>query len=431
MPISDSLWFDEQSVNDPRQIESDQNTRLFHHFISLETNEEKIDFILGGTFEKNAELWIQNSNGHLERKDANLFSPQEKNDFKLAVDSFFYPSTYDGEPDFDEFERRMDALAERIAKFHEEQCKFMEAADVSAITDNPNYTEFNKEYVTKTACPASIQRYALMDYLEGNQHSVDVALKHDYLQRKGAVGISGDGLIDTLNGVAKSMVKDYNPASEKLFNRTCFMTLSREAEKKIKLEATEATNTIATKYKDIRVWMHPEKSITIESLGKLDNLNGQLKDADHWYHRDSKEFKQFKAALNEVHEKYEQYKNLGRELTDAEKQSMIPLFDKVANAADSYLDGKETRARKTDLGRDRYDIAFSALHITSRGLAGGIIKHHNSFNEKRGSKKISVKELEERAGRTAKQQKEYQKAQKEAAKQKSSTAKSDPPSMTR
>ena len=110
---------------------------------------------------------------------------------------------------------------------------------------------------------------------------------------------------------------------------------------------------------------------------------------------------------------------------------MIPLFDKVANAADSYLDGKETRARKTDLGRDRYDIAFSALHITSRGLAGGIIKHHNSFNEKRGSKKISVKELEERAGRTAKQQKEYQKAQKEAAKQKSSTAKSDPPSMTR
>ena len=203
---------------------------------------------------------------------------------------------------------------------------------------------------------------------------------------------------------------------EGFFIEESYSNLSKNESLKINLQANQTKVELAAGYSDLRVWMLPEKNITIESLEKLSNLNDQLKDADHWYHRDSKAFKQFKAALQEAQEKFDQYK--GRELTDAEKQSLTPLYDKVAKAADDYLTGKEKRTRKTDMGQERYDIAFSALHSTSRGLASETIQRHNMSNEERGSKKISVKDLEKRAGRTSKQQKEYKKAQKEAAKQK-------------
>ena len=414
-----SLWFDEQSVSDPRQVESDQNNRLLHHFNSLGTNEERIDFLFAGTFDASVSLMLPNSDGVFESKKANLFSPQEKNDFRLAVGNFFHPRKFDDSPDFDEFERRMDALAERIAGLHEEQCQYMRDTDISSIYENPLYSgEVSKDHIIKQICPASIQRYALTEYLRQEMRNVSPAFVNDYLQRKHVAGATGNKLYNAMNEMVKRSVKNFDPASETLFYSDSYSSLSEEEKKRVYLEANQAKNNIAAGYSDLRVWMAPEKNITIESLGKLSNLNAQLKDADHWYHRDSKEFKQFKAALKEAQEKFDQYKNLGRDLTDAEKQDLTPLFDKVAATADKYLEGKETRIRKTDMGQDRYDIAFSALHITSRGIATKAIMHHNRFNERRGSKNISVKELEARAGRTSKQQKDYQKAQKEAAKQK-------------
>lgn len=426
----DSLWFDEQSVNDPRQIESDQNNRLLHHYNSLGTNEERIDFLLAGTFDSKAYLMDLNEGGAFVEKKCNLFSPQEKQDFQLSVGNFFHPYKFEGAPDYDEFERRMDALAGRIAKLHEEQWQFINTTDISPVYAQSPRIQANDEYVYRQICPASIQRYALTEYLQQTMRNVDYSFVSDYLQRKRDAGITeGDGLYGTMNEMVKRSVNNYDPASEWLFKDISVSLLSDEEKKRVYLEANQAKIGIAAGYSDLRVWMLPEKNITIESLEKLSNLNDQLKDADHWYHRDSKAFKQFKAALQEAQEKFDQYK--GRELTDAEKQSLTPLYDKVAKAADDYLTGKEKRTRKTDMGQERYDIAFSALHITSRGLASETIQRHNMSNEERGSKKISVKDLEKRAERTSKQQKEYKKAQKEAAKQKGNSKDSVAPMSPR
>lgn len=417
MPLFDELWFDDRTLNDPKQIESDENSRLFHHFNSLGTNEERIDFILAGAFDASVNLHVPSAGGSFLQEKHNLFSPQEKEDFKLCISSFLRPYKFDGTLNYDEFEKRMDALATRIAGFHEEQCKFMKETDISSLFDDPFHIDGNREYVVKNICPESIQRYALKECLDREFRKVSLPLEEDYMQRKRKEGITGNGLSAVMDEMVKRSVKNYDPANESLFQNSSFAMLSDEEKKKVYLEANQVKAEIAAGYTDLRVWMQPEKNISIESLGKLDNLNGQLKDADHWYHRDSKEFKEFKAALNEAHEKFEQYKNLGRDLTDEEKASLTPLYDKVAAAADKYLNGKETRARKTGMGQDRYDIAFSALHITSRGAAGEKIMYHNMFNEKRGSKMISVKELEERAGRTSKQQKEYKKNAKAPSKE--------------
>ncbi len=427
--LFDSLWFDEQSVNDPKQIESDQNNRLLHHYNSLGTNEERIDFLLAGTFDAKVFLMEPDEGGDFVQKKKNLFSPQEKQDFGLCVGNYLHPYRFEGTPDYDEFERRMDELASRIAEFHEEQWDFQQNADLSAIFDAPYMEKVNREYITKQMCPASIQRYALTECLRREMRNVDPTFVNDYLQRKRDAGINGGSLYGTMNEMVKRYVKNYDPASEGFFIEESYSNLSKNESLKVNLQANQTKVEFAAGYSDLRVWMLPEKNITIESLEKLSNLNDQLKDADHWYHRDSKAFKQFKAALQEAQEKFDQYK--GRELTDAEKQSLTPLYDKVAKAADDYLTGKEKRTRKTDMGQERYDIAFSALHITSRGRASETIQRHNMSNEERGSKKISVKDLEKRAGRTSKQQKEYKKAQKEAAKQKGNSKDSVAPMSPR
>ena len=47
----------------------------------------------------------------------------------------------------------------------------------------------------------------------------------------------------------------------------------------------------------------------------------------------------------------------------------MDIYDSIAQKSSAYLDKKDKRERKTDLGKERYDIAFAALNASSHGEA--------------------------------------------------------------
>lgn len=438
-------WLDEQSVNDPRQVDADQNNRLRHHYMSLDDIGEQLFFLTGGAFDAYVHV-----NGEFVNEKKDIYTPAEKNAFRQCAIDFFNPHKPDGSLDFDEFERRVDEYAASIAELHKGQMEFFNNDEnFTGIMDSGKpVTNFEKEHLTQLMSPDSMVRHAMQSLYDSISDYMNDELMGDYVSRKTEKGIIGEeehhsvtidgvfnksiatmvrnaaGITDVNDEYFKKFYR-YDAKAEKSFTKN----LSDDEKKRINDKANPEKIRIGELAKNNKIWMEPEIDISLKALENLDNLSGQLKDADHWYHRDSKEFKQFKAALKEAHDKYEQYKGLGRELTDAEKKELIPLFDKVADTADRYLTGKENRDRVTGLGAERYDIAFSALHVTSYGKAREKMMIHNFFKAKRGSKELTIKDLEDRAGRTSEQQQAHKKAQKEAAKQKNSTLKSDPPAM--
>ena len=455
MPNPNQPWLDDQSLNDPRQIDADQNNRLRHHYMSLDDIGEQLFFLTGGALDAYMHVESQDQNGEFVSEKKNIYTPEEKKAFRRCAIDFFNPYKPDGSPDFDEFERRIDEFTSSLAECRERQMAFLNDESkftgiLNLDTSNPNPSAWQKEQLAQLMSPDSMIIHAIESLYDDIADYIEPELMGEYLIRKTDKGIIGDyenshaTMLGCFNRAIETVIKkeagitEANEAtfrnlskSEAEVERSFTSKLSKEERARINARADQEKVRMGTMAKDNKVWLEPEIDISLKGLESLDNLSGQLKDADHWYHMDSKDFKQFKAALKEAHEKYEQYKGLGRELTDAEKKDLVPLFDKVADTADKYLTGKENRERNTDLGKERYDIAFSALHTTSYGRAREKLRIHNFHKEKRGAKELSVKELEERAGRTSEQQKAHHKAQKEAqkaaAKQKDSAVKSDPP----
>ena len=165
-------------------------------------------------------------------------------------------------------------------------------------------------------------------------------------------------------------------------------------------------------------WKEPWNDINLDQLKKLDNLYSQVKDADHWYHIDSDEFKEFKASLEGAHKKYESLRDIGRNINEREKREIQSIFDTVQNKSVKYLGDKAQKARGTGIGEDRYQIALSSLDVASHGKAKEIVDFHNTFRVRSGSKSVSFNDLTERSTQNSNQRKEAIKARREAEKNK-------------
>lgn len=450
MPDPNKVWLDAESLSDKRQVDSDQNSRMRHYYMSLEDMNDKIVFLATGAFDANMRLESPGTNGGFVREKKNIFSPTEKKTFMECATDFFNPQKIDGSPDYDEFEKRIDAIASVIVDSHVEQMKFMKDTDFAEFIDpdERSVPDWMKEALTKEMSRASMVRYSFQSLLhECKEDKIDPKYMEDYIKRKVEAGVIDE--IDDLSGysllhqdfqtafdatVQKSpeyeatlgkKAKFADPEARNIFKSDhheetpVWFSLSKEMRAKIDDRANSAKTEIGKRFLQNKDWLYPEENITKESLEKLDNLYGQLKDADHWYHRDSKEFKEFKAALKEAHEECKRLN--GAHPSYERSKELVPLFDRIASSADKYLTGKESRDRISGLGKERYDIVFASLCVTSKGKAKEQMKIHNLFREKRGSKELSVIELEDRAGRTAEQQKAHQKVQKEASKQKSAS----------
>ena len=112
----------------------------------------------------------------------------------------------------------------------------------------------------------------------------------------------------------------------------------------------------------------------------------------------------------------------GRELLPEERAEMESAFDDISDAALKYIDGKEKKERETAHGQSRYEIAFAALGVASRGAALEKIELHNIEHILRESKTLSIDELMARGDRTVKEQKTYEKSSRNKAKKKQQKA---------
>lgn len=432
--LNDQILNNEQEY-DARQADADKNDRLWHHYLALEGAEDKLELILDGAFDKTAtgESIEGTDTKRVVRYGIDVFTPSEKKAFMKCSADFFNPYKADGSPDFDEFEKNMDAYAKKMATLRVEQGLFINSTDFSSMDIYQSDVESKRE-ASYDIYPPAIQRKALISLFQDKNGSIDDRFIYDYCDRKARQfhldvddfsEYEHDALREALEEVEEREASNIHPKWKEAFEVAgdneddAIVSIGSAAEKeKIIPIAGIAKADVAEAVRANKVWLYPEDNISIDALQKLDNLYAQHKDADHWYHRDSKEYRQFKAALKEAHDKYEECKLFGRELTEAEKKELVPLFDKVASSADKYLSGKELKDRKSKLGQERYDIAFSALHVTSHGRAKEKMRDHNFYRALRGSKEISVKDLEDRAGRSSVQKREYKKSAKAASKDK-------------
>ena len=121
-----------------------------------------------------------------------------------------------------------------------------------------------------------------------------------------------------------------------------------------------------------------------------------------------------------AHDKYQQVKNRSEDLSPVEKAKLVSVYDDIANKAIDYLstDNKETKKRGTDLGQNRYEEAFAALHVTSSGMAKNILYSHTIHRNLSGKREVSLEELEARANRTRDEQKAHEEQVKRAPKNK-------------
>lgn len=412
-------------------ISSDANSRMPHHYAALENNDDRIDFLEGTAFADEVTYDIVGEFGiNAEKKHYNLFSETEKQQLPGIKTDFFNPEKPDGTLDKDEFERRMDSLAARIAKHRVEQGKFAKSGDMSAITKSDDIE--TRQYVA-SLISSDAYRAAALDAMFKKavaDGTIDHSLMVDYCQRKGRLmdSMAEDQIGESFKAAFKKSVKDsayksskegreyYSLSSVSPLAEGDKPALSEEETKELAKRTDAAKRSIASNIRRNKVWLSPEDNINMESLKRLDNLYDQFKKEDSIFHWNSTEYEKLRAALKQAHEQYVQASQRGGELTDAEKTKLVPLYDEVSERAYNYLKDKAEKERTYDLGKNRYAIAFSALNVASRGRAKEQLHIHNANRIRHGSKTISVNDLIDRSTRNNTQQKQREKMVKEGSK---------------
>ncbi len=427
----DRNWFKDETMKDDPwfldpQVSSDHNMRMNSNYFTLETSKEKLDFYERGAFA-------------FEAAPA-LFSDSEKLGFgKVISGDFFFPVYRNGIPDPGRFEKRVNALADRIALYKVEEGRFIDNEDLSKYTDKTDAG--SRQYAAGKLCSAAMRGKAIQDHFirdieEGN---IDRELMTSYCVSKGMLleGLQGDALLTAFKDAFNERIRETACAdldNERLYELTQNPVgdkLSEEEKNRIDLEGEKVKANITSDFHNQKVWLRPENNVSLEAMKKLDNLFDQFDKEDSIFHYNSGRYEKLRAALKEAHDKYSELSAKGRKMTEKDKVECVRIFDKINKASTRYLEDKKVKERGSKLGQSRYEICFAALNITNHGSAVAIMQPHNQYRYLAGAKEISLADLEKRAGRNYKAQKQHEKEAKKSGKKRIKAAPSlaDPISM--
>ena len=407
---NDDTMDDDPFFLDP-QVASDYHERLKPYYLTLETTEEKLDLFEKGAFSTEAV--------------PALFSNTAKNNFKQIVkEDLFAPTKKDESPDFEEFVKRVDGLAERSAGYNVETGKFVENGDMSGLfADN---SPENRLYAGLRICPANIKYNALHSALEKAVENNESAAKYmkDYCLKNGMTeedlkgGSLKSSFIEAFENKVKTLAYSMEDGKKyyKITKEGGVINLSEEEKKKIDERSEEVKAGMASAIYEQKVWLKPERNVNMVALGNLNNLYDQFDKEDSRFIINSSKYDKLWDALKEAHDKYEAL--AGKELSEKDRLECVRIFDRVADASAEYLSDKRMKDGQTERGENRYEIAFSALNVTSHGKAVAILSAHNVRRNLTGSKEISMTDLVERAGRDHSEQKAHEKMIKEGRKAK-------------
>ncbi len=388
--------------------------RMRNQYISLDNTDDKLNALIDGMVADKLSVETIDKDGKITgKKPINVYNEYEKEATSRSVDEFFSPLKADGTPDFDEFERRMDAMARKLGKLRIDYIYNTYEGDLKKnIDDNLRYAGLRTDpNMIKATCVTEYMNQIMdMSKASGRIHR---SFANDYAKRKGFNDIQESFEWET----KKAAVGD-KPINKSLYATTIIdldaMPVSTETRIEVNKKELEAKAKVASEINAKKTWLNPpEENASLEDLRKLSNLYDQVVAADHWYHKDGDEFKKFKASLKDAHDLYQELQGkTEEELNSIEKGKIAFSKDKVALSSNKYLADKGERGRHSDLGQDRYEIAFSALDVASHGFAKKQAYVQNIKHTRRGTKTISLEEMEARAGRTHQQQKQHEREKK-------------------
>ncbi len=360
-------------------------------------------------------------------------SKKEKDVFRKACNVYFSPIKENGSPDKELFVNRVDAMAEEIARLWVEHAKFIQNKDnFKDIFKDDNSLEKRKK-AARYISPyyKKLNAYDSEMYNILGRQKVDTDLKLHYIKEKtgeqfvepnalGAMGKPGEGVKTKIQDVFSNEIEkkvesifNENKLELKLIGDGEGTVLSDVEMAAVRNKSNSVTLKIMEEHRSNKPWLNASKEINMDSLKKMNNLYEQFKNEDHRLYINSDEYTDLKNSLKVAADMYKEVINRqNTELSSEEKINMQAAFDTISDAALKYIDGKEKKARKSDHGQNRYEIAFAALGISSEGAFNEKIELHNIKHILRDSKTLSLEELMERGDRTVEQQKAYEKTHK-------------------
>ena len=176
--------------------------------------------------------------------------------------------------------------------------------------------------------------------------------------------------------------------------------------------ATKAANAEASHQAVCRVaFTDPDKNRRFTAnMNDLAELGEQFKMADHWYHKNSEEYKNLDKAMDGLRKAWLAIEMKGDRVRKAGQTFSLGAeeYDKINHwageveyYATEYLKDKG-KARGTGLGEDRYDMAMTILSKVSPDFYKQEEAYHNRVREdNHDSHRVSLKDLEEKVGKHA------------------------------
>ncbi len=417
------------------QLSSDINKRYGRYYMSLEKEEDKNKFILDGMLEKgNLKIYQEGK----VPVSLDCLSKKEKQFFKRACDVHFSPIKADGSPDKDLFVKRIDAMVEEMARLRMEHAKFIQNKDnfKDIIKDSDNLEKRKKvaTYISPYYKKLGAYESEMFDIL--GRKNVNKDLKIYYIEKKtgeqfveanaldakgNPMGVVYDKIQDVFNNEIEKKVESIfneNELGQELIGDGEGTVLSDKEMASVRKRSNSETLKIMEEHRSNKPWLNTGKDINMDSLKMMNNLYEQFKNEDRIIYINSEEYTELKKKLKVAADMYKEVsKRKKPEMSSVEKVEMESAFDAIHDAALKYIDGKEEKARKSDHGQNRYEIAFAALGIAYKGVANRRIAKHNVKHILNSNKTLSINDLMERGKRTVKEQKAYEKTHKPREKQ--------------
>ncbi len=437
---ADLNWLQDKTMGDKpkymsEQLSSDKNRRYGRYYMGLEEEKDRQGFILDGILEKGRLKVFQEKkeNKGYDLVDAELLSNSEKELFRKVCNVHFSPVLEDGSPDKELFIKRVDAIRDEIAELRKEHARFIENKDnFKDILDDTSDIEKRRRaasYISPFYKKWMAYENELFEILGRNK--VNKELKRHYVLVKTGVQLGKEADKERVNEALwdaftqDTIDKAKEVLSEANLNENVIYGEDKQLSDKESEAAHKMSNSVTAEIlKDHhnKPWLQTGRDISMDSLRRMNNLYEQFKNEDRLIYINSKEYNELEKKLKAAADMYKKVSAEKREISSDERARMEAAFDAISDAALKYIEGKEEKARETDHGQNRYEIAFSALGVAYKGTANAKIEMHNIKHLLNESKTLSIDELMDRSDRTVKEQKRYEKTHKPRAKEKQKKA---------
>lgn len=106
----------------------------------------------------------------------------------------------------------------------------------------------------------------------------------------------------------------------------------------------------------------------------FDLFYNQFTKADHWYHKNSDEYRKLLSDMKRIHDIYETSKLTGR-ISEEDQKKLSSLYYGISQKGSTYLSDKAS-VRETVLGQERYEICMAAVNEVNHGRAKATIAQH-------------------------------------------------------